>query len=77
MANLTIAIDDDVLHRARRKALEEHTTVNGLLRGYLERYVGADGRDEAMARFLQRARRSRASSGPAGRTWRRDDLHDR
>lgn len=41
MANLTVAIDDDLLRRARIRALESGTSVNALLREYLEDYAGA------------------------------------
>ncbi len=77
MANLTLAIDDVVLRRARIKALEAGTSVNAVVREYLERY--ADETREAAARrqFVELARQSRASSGPEGRTWTREELYDR
>ena len=77
MANLTITIDDDVLHRARRRALEQRTSVNALLRDYLERYVGDGTTNAALTGFLELARSSQARSGRKGRTWTRDDAHDR
>lgn len=77
MAKVTIVVDDDVLHRARRKALDQHTTFNGVLRRYLELYVGGDQQDAAVARFLRRAGRSTAGSGEGGRSWTRDELYDR
>jgi hypothetical protein len=76
MANLTITVDDEVLHRARRKALEQRTTINGLLRSYLELYVGDDRGDAGARRFLRRAQESTAGSGPGGRSWTRDELYD-
>ncbi|MDR1187706.1 MAG: hypothetical protein LBK95_09675 [Bifidobacteriaceae bacterium] len=33
--------------------------------------------DQAVARFLEIARESHASSGPGGITWTREDLYDR
>lgn len=39
MANLTIAIDDDLLRRARQLALRENTSVNALVRQFLGSYV--------------------------------------
>lgn len=39
MANLTISIDDEVLKRARLRALREGTSVDALLRDYLERFT--------------------------------------
>ena len=52
MANLTLAIDDALLQRAREAALRENTTVNALVREFLGRYVHARSRRlEALHRF--------------------------
>ncbi len=77
MANLTITVDDVLLKRARIKALEDGTSVNALLREYLEAYTGTQRTQRALAGFAELAAQSEASSGPAGRTWTRDELHDR
>jgi len=77
MANLTIAVDKELLKRARIKAIEEGTSVNAVLRDHLEWYVGAGTTDAALAAFAELASRSIARSGPQGRTWSRDELHDR
>lgn len=77
MANLTITIDDRLLKQARMRALEDGTSVNAVLRAYLERYAGSGDTGEALASFTQLARRSTATSGPRGRAWTRDELHDR
>jgi hypothetical protein len=77
MDNLTITIDDRLLKQARMRALEDGTSVNALLRAYLERYAGAGEAGEALDGFARLARRSSATSGPPGRTWTRDELHDR
>jgi plasmid stability protein len=78
MANLTIAIDDEVLKRARLRAVEQGTSVNALLRVYLEDYVGArDRQANAVRRLLSLSGKSKASSGAGGRAWTRDDAYDR
>jgi plasmid stability protein len=77
MANLTISVDDVLLKRARIKALEDGTSVNALLREYLEAYTGTQRTQRALAGFAELAERSEASSGATGRTWTRDELHDR
>ena len=77
MANLTITIDDRLLKKARIRALEAGTSVNALLRAYLERYARSGQASEALTGFARLARRSAATSGPRGRTWTRDELHDR
>ena len=79
MANLTITVDPETLKRARIKALEEGTSVNALLREYLDSYAGgADDRERqmrAMAHALEVARRAGVRSG--GIKWHREDLYDR
>jgi len=77
MANLTISVDDVLLKRARIKALEDGTSVNALLREYLEAYTGTERTQRALAGFAELADQSAAGSGSAGRSWTRDDLHDR
>lgn len=77
MANLTITVDDRLLKQARMRALENGTSVNALLRTYLERYAGVGDTGAALRGFAQLARRSAATSGRGGRTWTRDELHDR
>ena len=40
MGNLTIAIDEESLKKARIRALHEGTSVNALLREFLDSYAG-------------------------------------
>lgn len=77
MANLTLNIDDDVLRRARMRALEEGTSVNALVRDYLARLAHDAGQRTALQEFLAIAEASQASSGPEGRQWTRDELYER
>ena len=76
MANLTITTDDETLQRARLRALEQGTSVNALLRDYLEAFAGGrSARQSAVAALLDLSRRSESRRG--GRTWTRDELHER
>lgn len=77
LANLTITIDERLLRQARMRALEDGTSVNAILRAYLERYAGVGDAADALGGFAGLARASTASSGPGGRTWTREELHDR
>jgi hypothetical protein len=77
MANLTVTVPAQVLKRARIRAIEDGTSVNAVVSRYLERYAGAGETADALSEFIELARRSDASSGPTGRTWRREDLYDR
>jgi plasmid stability protein len=69
-------VDDDVLRRARIRALERGTSVNALVRDYLETFVGPDEVRRALDTIVEISERSQASSGPGGRRWRRDDVYE-
>ncbi len=74
--NLTITVDNEVLKRARIRALEEDTSVNALLRSFLEAYAGGPSRRrDAVNRLLTLSRTAGAGRGTA--TWTRDELHER
>ena len=76
MTNLTIAIDEEVLRKARIRALEQGTSVNALLREYLEAWAGeGEAADRVLDEILASSRRSASRRG--GRTWTREDLHER
>lgn len=75
VANLTISVPDDLLHRARVRAAREGTSVNSVLRSSLSRYVDDDAEvGEAWDRFLDIADRVGGRSSSGGRIWHRDEL---
>jgi plasmid stability protein len=74
--NLTITIDDELLRRARIRALEQGTSVNQVVREFLEGFAGGDVERQARARLIEMAHVSKASSGTPGRTWTRESLYD-
>ncbi|MGH8472538.1 MAG: ribbon-helix-helix protein, CopG family, partial [Gammaproteobacteria bacterium] len=64
MTNLTITVDDEVLKRARLRALQEDTSVNALLRDALEAYAGVKAeRESAVVELLRLAREAQAGGG--------------
>ncbi|MDO5627177.1 MAG: hypothetical protein Q4G43_02540 [Mobilicoccus sp.] len=75
VANLTISVDEATLKRARMRALERDESVNAVMAEALRRYADAPGQVEPMAAVLAAAKRWQHGSGPAGRTWTRDDAH--
>ncbi len=77
MANLTLSIDDEVLKRARIKALEQGTTVNALVREYLERFADAYRQDEILRGLVELAERVSGGSEGRPRSWQRAELYDR
>jgi hypothetical protein len=77
MTNVTLTVDEEILRRARIRALEMGTSVNALVREYLGRLAGRSTAAEGIAEFFKATQGAGAGSGPAGRTWTRDDLYDR
>jgi hypothetical protein len=70
--NLTLAIEDELLKEARKLAIDRDTTVNQMVREFLESVVRqASDRGAARERLLSR-------KYPIGEiTWKRDDLYER
>ncbi|MYE00077.1 MAG: hypothetical protein F4Y03_02195 [Alphaproteobacteria bacterium] len=74
--NLTISIDDDVLERARIRAIRERTSVNAVVREYLQVYAGIDRqRADACDSLLALSQSSGSRRG--GGVWARGELHER
>ena len=63
MSNLTLAIDDDLLHRARVRAAEQGTSVNAVVRDLLVAYSAADRVEAARRRLVALSVSSAAGSG--------------
>ena len=83
MANLTITVDDEVLKRARVRAVELGTSVNAILAEHLRTFAGReDARARATAALLslanQNSEHGAARAVARGRRrWSREDLHER
>ena len=76
MANLTITIDDEVLKRARLRATEQGTSVNAVVRVYLEEYSRPrSAQEQALAKLLVLSAQATSSRGQ--RSWTRDELNER
>lgn len=90
MSNLTISVDDEIIKRARVRAIQQGTSVSAKLREFLQNYV--DGSDETLKKQREDAAtlllqtmqaataQTRADAGPAASAGRkrrtlRDDLY--
>lgn len=76
MKNITLAIDESVLEEVRVYAAKRNTSVNRLVRDFLN---GIAEQEDKTVRARRRLRelmdRSTLEVGPI--TWKRDDLYDR
>lgn len=74
MVNLTLVVDEQILRRARIRAMRQGTSVNALVREYITRLAGESDAAEGIAEFLRIGLEAHAESG--GRTWTRESLYD-
>ncbi|MDQ2712438.1 MAG: MerR family transcriptional regulator [Acidobacteriota bacterium] len=72
---MTLSIDDDVLHRARRKAEVMGTSVNQLIRDYLYQLSGKIVPNDDAAEFERLSHLARGDS--QGWKFDREELHQR
>ncbi|MEE2768654.1 MAG: hypothetical protein VX833_05520 [Actinomycetota bacterium] len=63
MANLTLALDDDLLRRARVRAAEQGTSVNAVVRDLLGGYAVTDRTTAARRRLVALSISSVSGSG--------------
>ena len=73
--NITLSVDDEVIHRARQQAEVLGTSVNQLVRDYLEQLAGKRDPADRAAEF---ERLSRIAPGNS-RGWKfnREEIHER
>ena len=74
--NITLSIDEEVVKKVRRVALERDTTLTAMVRDYLTSLADSDAatRKARADRLMETLERSSRDIGP--RTWTRDDLYD-
>ena len=76
MKNITLSVDEEVLEKARIVAAQRKTTVNGLVRTYLNELATSDDRaKDARRRLLELIDNSKADMG-ADYRWNRDALYE-
>ena len=72
--NVTISLDDELIRKARRQAAALGTSVDQLVREYLESLAGTRDPDAQAAEFERLSRVSRGNS--RGWKFNREELHD-
>ena len=76
MKNVTIALDESLLREARRIAADRSTTLNAMIREFLQELADRESQAaKARRRIVELCRNTQAEVGP--RTWSRDELHER
>jgi predicted transcriptional regulator len=77
--NVTVTLDDDLVKKLRKIAVERDTTLTGMIREYLEKVAAEDASSARRRRQLEALERSfdTFSFSIGKRTWTRADLHER
>jgi len=73
--NITLSIDDEVIRSARRRAEAMGTSVNQLVRDYLEQLAGRSDPNANAAEFEKLSRLAKGNS--RGWKFNRQELHER
>jgi len=77
MKNITLAIEDNVLERARIVAAEQKTTVNAMVREFLADVAGRDERLQKAREGLRELMRNSKGRMRADFKFDREETHER
>ena len=75
--NITLSIDEEIVKKVRKIAIDKDTTLTAMVRDYLTYVAGSDtaARKADAAKLTQTFEKVSRDMGP--RTWTREDLYDR
>jgi hypothetical protein len=77
MKNITLAIDETILEKARIVAAEKKTTVNAMVREFLAEIASRDDRREKARRALLELMRTSQGRMRSDFKFDREETHDR
>jgi len=77
MPNITMTIDQNLLKKARRMAVEKNTSLTALIRSFLEKMAERQDlkREETIVKLKNYFNDKKVKIG--GKKWRREDLYER
>lgn len=77
MKNITLAIDEDILDKARVVAAQKRTTVNAMVREFLTEIAGSDEKRARARRDLLRLMQTSEGRMAPNARFDREDSHER
>ena len=77
MPNITLSVDDDIIKKVRKIAIDKNTTLTAMVRQFLTSVAAMDAQEknETVKRLCKSFMNS--SSDMSRRSWTREDLHER
>ena len=75
--NITLSIDEEIVKKVRKIAIDKDTTLTAMVRDYLTSVAGSDAaaRKADADKLMKTLEKVSRDMGP--RTWTREDLYDR
>jgi len=77
MSNITLSVDDKIIKKARKVAIDKNTTLTAMVRNFLTSVANRDAQDKTKA--IKKLRRSfkTFAKDMGQRKWTREALHER
>ena len=76
MPNITLSVDEGIIKKVRKIAIEKNTTLTAMVRDYLEQVAMRDEPEKQQTLAALRQSFDRLSRDMGKRSWRREDLYD-
>ncbi len=77
MSNITISLDDDILKKAKKIAIDKDTSFSGLIREYIKGLVDQEERGRLLMIEELDSLFAHSNARIGRKTWTRDELHER
>ena len=77
MSNITLNVDDEIIKKVRKIAVDKNTTLTQMVREFLRSVAERDEARKTQAIWELEASFLEMSRDMGKRTWRREDLYDR
>ena len=77
MSNITISLDDQILKKAKKIAIDRDTSFNGLVREFIVGLVDKEERNRLLMIEELDSLFAESNAVIGRKTWTRDELHER
>ena len=77
MSNITLNINDDIIKKVRKIAIDKNSTMTAMIRDYLQSVVDRETPEREREIALLEKSFNKLGRDMGKRTWSRDDLYDR
>ena len=77
MSNITLSVDDEIIKKVRKIAIDKNTTLTAMVRDYLTSVANRDAQEKNQALMKLRHSFKAMSRDMGQRKWNREILHER